>query len=106
MERSNFYGIAAIGTFLVTFLVVYHVYRILRSRSILRNWAAWNGLQVLSFKRCLAWGGFGEGSIKQVVFWVKVRDGAGHERTGWVRCGSRAGLSVGRAEFKLECNAS
>ena len=106
METSSFYGIAGIGALLVTFLAVFHLYRVLRSRAVLRNWASWNGLQILSFKTCFAWGGFSGGAPKQVVFWVRVRDGEGRERTGWVRCGTPAGLARGCAEFKLESNAS
>ena len=108
MSTDQILGICGIAVFLIAVLIAVDWYRISRSRSILKEWAAWNGLQILSLKRAFWTGAFNPftTSRSQVVFWVRVRDGAGHDRSGWVRCGSFwGGLSRSRAEVKWQSNA-
>ena|ERR1035441_7407891 len=109
METGNIYAIVGIGALLVAFFVAWDWYRISRSRAILREWAAWNGLEVLAFKRTFLFGGFSPftTSKRQVIFWVRVRDGGGLERSGWVRCGSYwGGVVRSQAEVKWETNVA
>ncbi len=109
MSTNQIHVTCGIAVFLIAVFIGVDWYRISRSRSILRKWAAWNGLQILSFKRAFWTGAFNPfaTSRSQVVFWVRVRDGAGNDRSGWVRCGSFwGGLSRTQAEVKWESNAS
>ncbi len=76
-----------------------------RSRSLLEEWAAENGYQILhSEYRNLFRGPFFWTSSKgQTVYYVKVRDSEGTIRTGWVRCGSWwLGLMSDKTEVRWE----
>ena len=61
-----------------------------RSRTILEQWAAENGYQILEReRRYMRLGPFWWRTGKnQQVYYVRVRDGSGRERSGYVRCGS------------------
>jgi hypothetical protein len=109
MSTHQILAICGIAIFLIAVFIAVDCCRISRSRSILQKWAAWNGLQILSYKRAFWTGVFNPFTTarSQVVFWVRVRDGAGHDRSGWVRCGSFwGGLARSQAEVKWESNAS
>ena len=109
MGRDEIFGICGIAILLIAAFIGWDSLRISRSRSILRSWDAWNGFQILSFRRAFISGAFNPFTTSrcQVVFWVSIRAGAGHERSGWVRCASYwGGLSRDQAEVKWEPNAS
>ena len=76
-----------------------------RSRSILENWAAQNGYEILErqyrtfFKGPFFW----TSSRGQMVYYVKVRDQSGQVRTGWVRCGGWfLGMFSDKADVRWE----
>jgi hypothetical protein len=66
-----------------------YYYQCSRSRSILEEWAAQNGYEMIKSElRYLRKGPFFWTSSRgQVVYYVGVRDGQGRDRYGWVRCG-------------------
>ena len=78
-----------------------------RSRSLLEQWAAENGYQILhSEYRNLVKGPFFWSSKGQTVYYVKVRDNQGNVRTGWLRCGGWwLGLMSDRTEVRWEDGA-
>jgi hypothetical protein len=86
---------------LIAALVLWHS---LWSRSMLKQWAAEHGFEILrSEYRNVARGPFSWSSRGQAVYYVTVRDGRGAERSGWVNCGGRFfGLLPEKAEVKWE----
>jgi hypothetical protein len=60
-----------------------------RSRSLLQDWAAQNGFEILKSEfRFFRRGPFFWTSSKgQTIYYVTVRDAQGSVRSGWVRCG-------------------
>jgi hypothetical protein len=76
-----------------------------RSRSILEQWAADNGFELLSSENRTFFRGpfFLTTSKNQTVYYVKVRDREGKVRQGWVRCGGLfLGLMSDAAEVRWE----
>ena len=76
-----------------------------RSRSILEQWAAEQGFEIVhreyrSFRRGPF---FWTTSKGQTVYYVTVRDSTGNQRSGWVRCGGWfLGLMADKAEVRWE----
>jgi hypothetical protein len=70
-------------------IVGYFAWFFPRSRSLLAQWAARRGVQLIHSDRRWLFQGpyFWTGSRWQPVFRVKVRDHQGRERSGWVLCG-------------------
>jgi hypothetical protein len=70
-------------------IVVYFAWYFPRSRSLLEQWAARRGVQLVHWERRWLFQGpyFWMASKYQPVFRVRVRDHQGRERSGWVRCG-------------------
>jgi hypothetical protein len=90
----------------VTVLVIGILYwHFSRSWSLLRQWTADNGYELLraeyrTFRRGPF---FWSTSRGQTVYFVEVRDRRGHTRTGWVRCGSWwLGLMSDKVEVRWE----
>jgi hypothetical protein len=76
-----------------------------RSRSLLEQWAADNGFEILEREyRTFRRGPFFWTSSKnQAVYHVKVRDREGNVRSGWVRCGGWfLGLLSDQTEVRWE----
>jgi hypothetical protein len=90
----------------VTALVIGLLYwHFSRSRSLLEQWAADNGFELLrSEYRTLRRGPFfWTTSRGQTVYYMEVRDHQGRTRTGWVRCGSWWwGLMSDKVEVRWE----
>jgi hypothetical protein len=76
-----------------------------RSRSVLEQWAAENGFEILhaDYRNLFRGPFFWTTSRGQTVYYVKVRDSRGTERSGWVRCGGWFfGLMTDKAEVRWE----
>ena len=76
-----------------------------RSRSLLQQWAAENGYEILHSEYRTVFRGpfFWTTSKGQTVYYVKIRDRDGNERTGWVRCGGWwLGLMSDKTEVRWE----
>jgi hypothetical protein len=91
----------AITAVVIAALVVWHSWR---SHSLLKEWAAAHGFEILrSEYRNIARGPFSWSSRGQAVYYVTVRDSKGAERSGWVNCGGRFfGLLPEKTEVKWE----
>lgn len=65
------------------------VWHVSRSRSLLENWAASNGYQILAYERRHFRRGpyFFRSSKGHEVFYVSLRDESGRRRNAYVRCG-------------------
>ena len=62
-----------------------------RGLSILREWAANNHFELITYQERSAGGGpfkWWRNGRGQIIFSITVRDETGQERAGWVRCGS------------------
>ena len=101
MDNTLHFVPFAITALVIVVLVVWHH---LRSRSLLKEWAAEHGFEILrSEYRNLARGPFSWSSRGQAVYYVTVRDNRGTKRSGWVNCGGRFfGLLTEKAEVKWE----
>lgn len=89
----------------VGFAVLSMVWHFSRSNTVLEQWAADNGFELLSSEYCHFMRGpfFWTTSKGQTVYYVKVRTRSGHVRTGWVRCGGFfLGLWSDAAEVRWE----
>ena len=86
MEISEFIGSILLGLVLICGNL-YWGYS--RARSILMNWAAQNGYEILhsEFRYFRKGPFFWTSSRGQTVFYVTVRDSNNRVRSGWVRCG-------------------
>jgi len=88
-------GALALAIVLILAFSGVHWLFVSRRRADLRQWAAENGLEILSSdkKYIIGTGPFKwwTNSRNQLVFFVRVRDRGGRERSGWVRCGSYLG---------------
>ncbi|GAA5495868.1 hypothetical protein Rhal01_02049 [Rubritalea halochordaticola] len=76
-----------------------------RAQTILSNWAADSGVEILSRERRTFFRGpfFWSASKGQEVFYVQVRDRDGSTRSGWVRCGGwLLGLMSNQADVRWE----
>ena len=81
-------------------LIFWHSFR---SRSMLRQWAAEHGFEILrSEYRNIARGPFSWSSRGQAVYYVTVRDSKGAERSGWVNCGGLFGRWLEKPEVRWE----
>ncbi|MDB6029575.1 MAG: hypothetical protein JWM68_5798 [Verrucomicrobiales bacterium] len=88
--RSLLIALAVIAAFLGLWWLM-----LSRAKTILREWAAEGGFQILGFEKKYM---IGTGPFKwwtnsrnKIIYHVRVRDSAGRERSAWVRCGSTYG---------------
>ena len=97
---TNGFEVTAL-TGVIIVAVVFAVWNLSRSRSLLDQWAEQNGFEIIhSELRSLRRGPFLLTTTKgQTVYYVTVRDINGVEHCGWVRCG---GALLGLLSDKTE----
>jgi hypothetical protein len=75
-------------------LIAGTVWHFRRGRTMLADWAAREGVELLSAERCMFWTGpfWWRTGKDNIVYRVRVRGRDGRERSGYARCG---GLFLG-----------